>query len=422
MNKFMLPIILAFLTITSITSASNIGSSNGITSPLSNTIDSGYSTYFWAASSEASGSGAVSASGNWITDVSNSVSLGSGGTHKYNASSIGHNTITTGTWTFTGIGVGAVLSGFATNVLYANMQSGSPYVKTSANGTATSTFTVSTSNSFVILAFASGGGKLFSSSTNASNTSIMVDTIYGTEAESKIMIIGNIAAGNYIFTAQTGTHSALSMAAYVWNNPTTTSTSTTTSTIQYTFNTSQFIISGNVVSIRTTPPIITTPNGLSINTGTGLGISNNALILLPLTAGTGISITSTNIISNLNISLTKLSNTLPISLSSFGLSLLMNAPITTNNMGYLTANIGTGLAVSNNQLVNPNIGGCTYDCSFNSIISNYIATNIITANNYENLIITNTIINNTINNYISLECITATGKIKLTLGCLLQLI
>ena len=193
----------------------------GTSSPIRTWLVGNYSTYFWAGASAAHASTATSASGNWLVSVSAFYQAGTGTGRRYNASSIGYNTISApGTWTFAGTGYGAVVSGFAANVIYANMQSGSPYTtSTNTVNSLTTTFTVSTSNSFVILAFASGGAILKTFSTNAPNSYIAVNTVSGTYAQSVILTMNNIAAGTYNAFEQSTKRGlpALTIAAYVWN-------------------------------------------------------------------------------------------------------------------------------------------------------------------------------------------------------------
>lgn len=198
------------------------GSSSGTTFPLSNTIVPGYSTYFWVGASDAHGSSATLASGNWL--VTTSSFIGASSPSHWNESTIGYNTISApGTLTASsGTLYGAVVIGYAANLIYANRQSGSPYSISSntANSLTLSPITVSASNSFMLLVFASGGNVISSFSTNAPTPYTAVNTAYGGLVQATMLTFNNIPAGTYNAFERTQTPSvgnALSIAAYVWN-------------------------------------------------------------------------------------------------------------------------------------------------------------------------------------------------------------
>ncbi len=197
--------------------------SNSGASPISNTLPAGYAGYFWAGASKAVGSSASSASGNWLSDAAVGFTLGSTGAKRWNASGIGHNTILSGVWTFTGTANsldGGSLVGYAANVLYRKMQYGSPFFINGNAPSNTLVFSVTAQNSFVILAFASGSNTLKAYSTNAPNGYTAVNAISPNSiAQTVIMTMNNLAAGSYnAFASVSATHgSAISIAAYVWS-------------------------------------------------------------------------------------------------------------------------------------------------------------------------------------------------------------
>lgn len=228
-------------------------SSNTLSSPLANTLPLGYAGFFWAAGQKATTG--TSASGNWLIDSNNVNGVSS---TVWNSVSIGHNSISgnnVGTWTFTGTANGVVLSGLAANVLYSRMQYGSPYFIYGKSTSNTLVFNVLVSNSFVILAFASGGNYLRSYTTNAPGNFLAVNTVSGIYAQSVIMTMNALAAGSYNAFANvlSTSGSSLAIAAYVWNPYTVTLTNNAFSTISFAgtnyANGTQITTIGNAVII-----------------------------------------------------------------------------------------------------------------------------------------------------------------------------
>ena len=203
------------------------------------------------------------------------------------------------------------------------------------------------------------------------------------------------------------------------------------------------LVAGGGISLSAVSGAYTiTNNGvISFDTSTGnvLGVKSinnvyNAITLNSINAGLSVSNTvSTNniLLANLNISLSKLSNTLPIQLSSgYGLSLYTNAPFTTNTAGALdlahTANIvvnsnskleilnisyipvvkqisaGTGIGVSSasGTYTITNLGVTTFDTLNGPVIGvnsiNGVANAITLTISGNGLSVTNSISTNTI--------------------------
>ena len=184
-----------------------------------------YPTYFWSVAARFAGaSNVVTGSGNWITD--NSASVGSATTY-YNVTSIGHNTIPSGKFTSATRSPATnniVMVSLGANVLYANRQSGSPYTVNVLNANSMGmSFTVSTSNSFVILMYAASSSTALTFSTNApggSVANIITSTIGTSSVQVEALVISSLASGTYaaniVSSAAAAAHSALSIVAYVY--------------------------------------------------------------------------------------------------------------------------------------------------------------------------------------------------------------
>jgi PGF-pre-PGF domain-containing protein len=204
----------------------------GTSTSLSVILPSGYSTYFFAYGGVSGKAGSVSGSkftDNWIT-ITNYTLSGHGRT-QYNMTNIGYNTIPTGTVSGGTAPINVSLVGFAVNGIYANSQ----VFKTSTSGTSnTLSFTVTTSNSFVVLLYASGGAAFSATPTTSAPGNTLLQSVTKGSTSAAIIAVNSLAAGSYSASASTATTSSLSIVAIVippynviFNDSPTTATITT---------------------------------------------------------------------------------------------------------------------------------------------------------------------------------------------------
>ena len=211
---------LDFSTPTSSANAVTITANNlALTNP-----SSGYSTYFWAAAFRTVGAAnGATGSGNWITD--NSSSVGSASTY-YNVTSIGHNTVSSGKFTSASRMTTSnriVMVSVGANVLINNQQSGSPYTKNVVNANSLGLiYTVTASNSFVVLAFSAASRPALTFSTNAPGNYIanaITNTLGPNSIQTAILVVNSLGVGTYranIISTNTAVHGALGIVVYVF--------------------------------------------------------------------------------------------------------------------------------------------------------------------------------------------------------------
>jgi hypothetical protein len=140
--------------------------------------------------------------------------LGSTTAATFNTASIGYNTVLNNIGTYTAANtMGIALSGFGANVVYAN---GAATVAGNYGVYGSLSFTVATSNSYVVLSVASGGNHMNSFSTTASGSSVAVNTVSNSVAQAAMMIIPACTAGTYTTTSSAASNAALELVSYVF--------------------------------------------------------------------------------------------------------------------------------------------------------------------------------------------------------------
>lgn len=187
-------------------------------------LASGYPTYFWAGGYENSlGNGGNLGSTNWTED-SNFTEAATGGkpADRYASQSwIGHSTAATGTITSAATaGINETVAGIGANVIYSD---GVVFRSNSSATSDTLSFTVSTTDSFVVIGISAGGG-VFSSTptTTATNCTVEQDVSMAPGASSAVIVCNNPEpTGTYSATASITASadagaSALALAAYVF--------------------------------------------------------------------------------------------------------------------------------------------------------------------------------------------------------------
>ncbi len=210
-----------------------VGTANTTTSnSLQLTMTSGQTTYFWSGAMTAIGSGVTTAASNWISSNTASNALGSGSTSVFNATSIGYNALGGYVGNFfanTPVGGGSynlVLTGFGVNEIYSNARVFSANTANSiSSNTLSLTYTVTTSNSFVLIAFASAGNALTAYTTNAPGNFIATVNSLNGNVLSAMVAVNALAIGTYsanaIAPAPTpASNTVISIAAYVFQGVT----------------------------------------------------------------------------------------------------------------------------------------------------------------------------------------------------------
>jgi len=267
----------------------------GTSTPLSLSMPSGYPTYFFAYGGLSGKAGTATGSkfaDDWATITNYTKTYKSGAKTQYNMTNIGYNTIPTGTVSGGTKPINVSLVGFAVNGIYANSQ----VFKTSTSAkTASLTYTVATSNSFVVLLYASGGAAFSATPTTSApgNTLLRSVTQGGTSAA--IIAVNSLAAGSYTASARTAKTSSLSIVAIVippynviFNDNPTTGTITTAG---------QTLSNGAMLQILGTNTITANPpttgnwifNSWSVSNSLNLSIANTLASSTSLTVmGNGI--------------------------------------------------------------------------------------------------------------------------------------
>ena len=193
----------------------------GTTGTTSLALTSGFPTYFYAAGiwSTSTGNTPPGFSVSWTNDSNSSKEVSSGHGNKavnyLNASAVGHATSEPGTVTISsGATNYTAIAGIGANVIYGN---GAVFVSNTLSTTDTLSFSVASSNSFVIIGFGSGSS-LFSSAPTTTASGCVVDQSPSlTYAEAAIMTCNSVAANSYTATLSTSGTSPISVAAYVFH-------------------------------------------------------------------------------------------------------------------------------------------------------------------------------------------------------------
>ena len=190
----------------------------GATGTTSLALTSGFPTYFYAAGIWSSNSKLPGFSVSWTNDSNSSRGItnhhGKNSVDYLNASAVGHATSEPGTVTIaSGATNYTAIAGIGANVIYGN---GAEFVSNALAATDTLSFSVASSNSFVIIGFGSGSS-LFSSAPTTTASGCVVDQSPSlTLVEAAIMTCNSVAANSYTATLTASSTSPLSIAAYVF--------------------------------------------------------------------------------------------------------------------------------------------------------------------------------------------------------------
>ena len=257
-------------------SGSTSGSPTSSTS-LSLTLPTGYPTYFWAGAYMIPyGSSSSTSSVTWTIDSNMTLSSTGGSPHKQyiNQSYVGHSTSNIGTIsTSSGSTSYATIAGIGVNVILAN---GLSYRSNASSTTDSLSFTPSTANSFVILAYASGGSTI--SSVSAPTGCSLQKTISDSYSTSEIYTCNSLPATSQTTSVSTSSTSSISIAAYVFPPYSVTlDDSTSTGTITTNGNTYSSGSTINVIgtsTITANPPTGYTFNNWKVSNSANLILSN----------------------------------------------------------------------------------------------------------------------------------------------------
>jgi len=238
-------------------------STNGTTSIASSAslrVASGYPTYFYAfgISPYIKNSYPPKPTTSYANSSIANYSIRSAPNDYTNLASVGYSSSNTGSYSTTGTVSGAALVGIGANVL---LQNGLVYPSNTGTSGASSlslSYSVTTSNSFVIILFSSAWYNFTAAPTTTASGCIVQRYISSsTYAGAAILTCNSVAAGSYTASATAGGTSAIAAAAYVFppynvilnDNPTTATVTTNGNTYS----------SGSVIQVIGTNAITANP-------------------------------------------------------------------------------------------------------------------------------------------------------------------